>query len=470
MKRILLIALIIGCGCALQFPCSAQSQSTDDDLKALKAQIDALSEKVRILERERDLDQDAAAVKAKDTPKIIVGANGLSVGSADSNFVFQLHGVVQVDNRTFFQDHGIQGNDTFLLRRARPIFSGTVYRDFDFYFVPDFGGTSVQIFDAWVNYRYAPWLQLRAGKMKTPVGLEELQSDYYTWFNERPFPNSIMPNRDIGFELWGDVMGGKLSYAAGVFNGIGDARNTANFDFEDHREFAGRVFVMPFKGTSVKPMQNFGFGLGGSWGNTFSNATGLPATTGGTLGGFVTDGQQQFFAYNPTTGTVVANGDHWRLSPQGSYYWGPLGVFGEYVVENQGVTKGAASANLQNTAWQVAAGWVLTGEDETYTGVTPNNPFDLRNGHWGAFQLVARYSELNVDNKAFPVFSNPLTSATAAQSWSVGMNWYLNKDIRVNGSFSRTTFIGGGGAGTTAPAIVTRQPEEVLFTRLQLAF
>ena len=467
MKRILTIA-VVACGCALQFPCFAQT--ADDQIKALKEQVDELAQKVRILERERDLDQDAAAVKAKDTPKIIVGANGLSVGSADSNFVFQLHGVVQVDNRTFFQDHGIQGNDTFLLRRARPIFSGTVYRDFDFYLMPDFGGTSVQIFDAWVNYKYAPWLQLRSGKMKTPVGLEELQSDNYTWFNERPFPNSIMPNRDIGFQLWGDVMGGKLSYAAGVFNGIGDARNTANFDFEDHREFAGRVFVMPFKGTSVKPLQNFGFGLGGSWGNTFSNATGLPATTGGTLGGFVTDGQQQFFAYNPTTGTVVANGDHWRLSPQGSYYWGPLGVFGEYVIENQGVTKGAASANLQNTAWQVAAGWVLTGEDATYAGVTPKNPFDLRNGHWGAFQLVARYSELDVDNKAFPVFSNPLTSATAAQSWSVGMNWYLNKDIRVNGSFSRTTFIGGGGAGTTAPAIVTRQPEEVLFTRLQLAF
>ena len=306
--------------------------------------------------------------------------------------------------------------------------------------------------------------------MKTPVGLEELQSDNFTWFNERPLPNSIMPNRDIGFQLWGDVLGGKLSYAAGVFNGIGDNRNTPNFDFEDHREFAGRLWVMPFKGSDVKVMQNFGFGLGGSWGNSVSNATGLPATTGGTLGGFVTDGQQQFFAYNPTTGTVVADGDHWRISPQASYYWGPLGVFGEYVVENQSVTKGAVSADLRNTAWQVAAGWVITGEDETYAGVVPRNPFDPRAGHWGAFQLVTRYSELDVDNDAFPTFSNPLTSATAAQSWSVGMNWYLNKDIRVNGSFSRTTFTGGGGAGATAPAIVTRQPEEVLFTRLQLAF
>jgi phosphate-selective porin OprO/OprP len=85
-------------------------------------------------------------------------------------------------------------------------------------------------------------------------------------------------------------------------------------------------------------------------------------------------------------------------------------------------------------------------------------------------QLVARYAELNVDPNTFPTFANPLTSASAAHAWSVGLNWYLNKNIRVNTSFSHTDFTGGGGAGTTAPAIVTRQPEEVLFTRVQVAF
>jgi len=44
------------------------------------------------------------------------------------------------------------------------------------------------------------------------------------------------------------------------------------------------------------------------------------------------------------------------------------------------------------------------------------------------------------------------------------VNWYLNKNIRVNTSFSRTTFIGG------ATGTVTKQPEEVLFTRAQLSF
>jgi phosphate-selective porin OprO/OprP len=238
---------------------------------------------------------------------------------------------------------------------------------------------------------------------------------------------------------------------------VGDGRNSANSDFEDHREFAGRVFALPFKGTSLTALQNLGVGLAGSWGNTISNATGLPSA-------YLTDGQQQLFAY---TNGVVANGTHWRLSPQGYYFWGPLGLLGEYVISDQGVTKGATSASLRNTAWQVAGSWVLTGEDASYTGVTPKHPFNPHANQWGALQLVARYADLNVDNKAFPIFANPATSASEAKAWAVGLNWYLNRNIRVNASYSRTTFNGNINPNS---ATVVRQPEEVVFTRVQLAF
>jgi len=439
-----------------------RADATTDAINDLKQQIQALDQKVRVLEREKELDTEAADAKAKDTPKIVVGEKGLSVSSADTNFVFQLHGLVQVDNRTFFgdrdnHDKSIQGNDGFLLRRARPIFSGTLYKDFDFMFVPDFGGSSVQIFDAYLNYRYAPWLQVRAGKFKVPVGLEQLQSDPVTYFNERALPTGLTPNRDIGFQLWGEVANGRLSYAAGIFNGVGDGRSTANADFEDHREFAGRIFLQPFRGTKVTALQNLGFGVGGSWGNVSSNATGLSS-------GFLTDGQETFFTY---TNGVVAAGQHWRVSPQGYYYWGPFGLLGEYVISDQEVKKGAASADLQNTAWQIAAGWVLTGEDASYTGVTPRHPFNPRANQWGALQLVARYADLDVDDNAFPIFANPAASASEAKAWAVGLNWYLNKNIRVNTSFSRTTF---EGKLNPTVATVARQPEEVVFTRVQLSF
>lgn len=428
-----------------------------------------LDQKIRIIDRRNELATEAAAEKAKTAPSLSIGASGLQVSSADTDFSIALRGVLQVDNRTFFDDGGIQGNDGFLLRRARPILQGTVFRDFDFIFVPEFGGSSVSIVDANLNYRYQPWLQLRAGKFKAPIGLEQLQSDAVTFFNERALPTDLVPNRDIGFQLWGDISGGVLSYAAGVFNGVGDGRSTSNVDFDDSREVAVRLFAQPFKTADRDVLKGFGVGVSGSWGDYgATNTLGLPNGNG-----YLTEGQQQFFAYNPTGAGVVTGGEHWRFSPQGYYYFGPFGLLGEYVISSQSVTRNVApvtTARLENTAWQIAASWVLTGEKASFAGVTPASPFDPRNGKWGAVQIVGRYSELDVDDDAFPLFSNPAVSASQAQAWSAGLNWYLNRNLLLKASYSRTTFSGGGGAGTTPPATITRQPEEVFFTRLQLAF
>jgi phosphate-selective porin OprO/OprP len=424
-----------------------------------KEQIQDLDQKVRILERQRELDQQAAADTAKTAPRITLGASGFGFSSADSNFVATLHGLIQADSRTFFKDNPLtKGNDAFLLRRARPIFSGTVFRDFDFLFTPDFGGSAVQILDAYVNYRYNPELQLEAGKFKSPVGLEQLQPDSITLFNERSIVNDLVPNRDLGVELHGDLFGGGLSYAAGIFDGAPDyLGTTVNTDTDNDKAFAGRIFLQPLKTSGVAALQGLGFGVGGNYEVDRNGAAGL-------TGGYTTDGQQKFFTY---AAGVVANGTHWRISPQGYYYYGPLGILGEYVISDQVVSRTTAplvSTDLRNTAWEISGGWVLTGEDASYAGVTPKHPFDPRKGQWGAWQVVARYADLNIDSAAFPNFASATASASEAKAWSAGINWYLNKDIRVNASFSRTTFTGG----TTGA--VTKQPENVLFTRIQLAF
>jgi len=460
-----------------------QKPVPDTNAAAREEKIQALDQQVRILQRNRELDQEAAEAKAKEFPRISLGADGFVFRSADTNFGVQLGGVLQVDSRSFFEDHGIVGNDGLLLRRARPILAGTVYRDFDFLFVPDFGtgnnggsASTPTIFDAYINYRYRPELQLRGGKFKSPVGLEQLQADRDIMFNERALPTDLVPNRDVGFALWGELFGGVASYSVGIYNGDGDARNSNNSDFEDDKAFEARVFFQPFKNSGIAPVEKLGFGLGGSYESMQgTNTTGLPNTTGASLPGYATVGQQQFFAYNPAGATVVADGQHWRLSPQGYWYYGPFGLLAEYVISNQRVTRSGTNAqpavNLNNTAWQVAGSWVVTGEDAVYGTLTPRHPFNLTSGDWGAWQLVARYSELDIDSDAFPLFSNPQTSASRAQECSIGVNWYLNRNVMLKTSFAHTWFKGGGnGSATSAPGNVSSQAENVLFTRFQLAF
>jgi phosphate-selective porin OprO/OprP len=423
------------------------------------AQVQELDQKVRVLERQRELDQETATAVAKTTPKVSASQDGFKISSADTNFILQLKGLVQLDSRTFPADGGIKGNDGFILRRARPILQGTLYKDFDFAFVPDFGGSTVQIVDAYLNYRWRPELQLEAGKFKSPVGLEALQSDTVTAFNERSIATDLVPNRDLGVELHGDLFSGIASYAVGIFDGAPDfSGTTANTDYEDDKAIAARVFFQPWKTSGISALQGLGFGAGGSWevDHSATNASGTGLTPG-----YSTDGQQRFFTYSSG---VFADGVHWRISPQAYYYYGPFGILAEYVISDQRVTKGSSQANLQNTAWNVTGLWTLTGEDASYAGFVPKHPFDLRKNQWGAWQIVARYATVDIDKKAFPTFANISTSASAAHAWSFGINWYLNKNIRVNTSFSHTQFVDG----KTGP--VTQQPENALFTRLQLAF
>lgn len=427
------------------------------------AQVEALDQKVRILERERENDQEAAATLAKSEPKFSLSQNGFSFSSADTNFVTQLHGVLQLDTRTFFHNDGYNGNDGFILRRARPIFSGTVFHDFDYNFTPDFGGSTVQIFDAYVNYHYNSALQLETGKFKAPIGLEALMDDRNLLFNERSLVTDLVPNRDLGVELHGDVLGGLFSYGVGAFSGGFDYNGTTvNTPQEDDKAFEGRLFFQPFKASDLQPLRGLGFGVAGTY---LANHPQTNSATGLTPG-YTTDGQQKFFTYSSG---VNANGAGWRAVPQAYYFYGPLGLLGEYAISDQQVSSAKKTADLQNTAWEATGSWVLTGEDAAYSGVTPLHPFNPRNGDWGSWQLVARYAALSVDDKAFAdSFANPAKSADGAHEWSVGLNWYLNRNVRADLSFSHTWF--DGFTGKPAPGVVPAQAENVLFSRLQLAF
>jgi phosphate-selective porin OprO/OprP len=413
------------------------------------------------------------------TAQLSAGANGFSFRSADTNFALTLHGVVQADTHTFFNDNPLsQANEGFMLRRARPIIEGKLFDDFSFVVAPDFGWPSIMLYDAYINYEYSPALQFRAGKFKGPVGLENLQSDTAVVFNEKSLASDLVPFRNLGVQLSGELADGILNWAAGVYNEVGDGSLSANSASFNNLEYGGRLFWQPFHNAPSNPWQGLGFGVGGSYTDVSSNSAPLPSTLGGTLPGCLTAGQQQFFAYNPLYGSVVAEGTHWRVSPQGYYYVGPFGAEAEYVISDQSVMNNLtmARAALNHNAWQVCAQWMLTGEKASFAGLTPARPFDPRAGRWGAWQLVARYSRLNLDNASFDSFSDPTTSARSARAWSVGINWCLNANVRVLTSFSHTVFQGGGGVnefipGTlTAPATVTAQDENTLFTRVQVAF
>jgi phosphate-selective porin OprO/OprP len=422
-------------------------------------QVQALDQKVRILERRWELEQEKAAAKAKEAPVLTAGREGFSLKSADGSYQLRMRGYLQGDGRFFTDEQERANPDTFLLRRVRPILEGTVSKYFDFRIMTDFGGGSTSVQDAYIGANFWPQARLRVGKYKPPVGLERLQSGSELLFVERGLPTNLVPNRDVGAQLHGDLFEGAFSYALSAFNGVVDG-GSGDLDSSDNKEFAGRLFVHPFKSSSLAALQGLGIGLAGAYGDE-RGSSGSPA-----LPSFRTQGQRTFFSYRSdgtADGTTIANGVHSRFAPQGYYYYGPFGLLWEYVKSYQRVQRGTERQTLGNDAWQVAVSYVLTGENASYRSVSPAKSFDLTKGTWGAFELAARYGELTVDKDAFPVFADPTKAARAAESWGVGLNWYWNRNVKFQLNYEQTDFTGGGAQGE-------RPKERALLSRIQLTF
>ena len=161
--------------------------------------------------------------------------------------------------------------------------------------------------------------------------------------------------------------------------------------------------------------------------------------------------------------TAFANGDRTRISPQGYFYTGPLGILAEYVVSKNEVTRAADTLSLDHKAWQTEGSFFLTGEKAGFKSPAPKKPFDLKDGGWGAFELIARYGEIEIDEAAFPNFASPTSSAQKAKAWGVGLNWHFSRAVKVAVNYERTTFVGGATTGD-------REPENALITRFQTSF
>jgi len=473
----------------ISLPMAAQANDSSE-LEELRNLVQELSQQVKILARKGEINSEETAAAKKITPLVKASENGFGLESADGQNVIKLKGLLHVDHRNYSEVNGLgsDGANTsgFDFRRIRPTIEGTVLGKYDFRFTPEFGeaktanATSTSgIVDAYIDARFDPSLKLRAGKFKPFVGLERLQGGADIKFIERSYvSNNILPNRDLGIAIHGDVFAGNLNYAVGIYNGVVDGGdNSTNKDTNVDKEYSARIFTTPFK-DSDSAFSGLGFGLAGTYGNSKGTTTVGSITGISGLPSYKTAGQQSsFFTYAAGT---IADGARERIAPQAYYYYGPLGVIAEYARVSQAVSNGTSSEKLGNDAWQIAASYFLTGEDAAFKGVKPKQVFSNNGGGWGAWELVARYQENNIDHAAFNTaasgaglrYANPRTNAKAAKSWAAGVNWYLNQNVKVVLNYEQTSFDGGGEINSIGSFtnIADRPNEKTLFSRLQLAY
>jgi phosphate-selective porin OprO/OprP len=449
-------------------PLAAQADVTNEELLR---RLEEQEQKILVLQRKLEIQDDAATAAKEATPVVAAGPKGFSLKSADGKNQLRLRGTMHLDYRNISGTDPGGTVDTFVATRVRPVIEGTFASIYDFKFMPDFGQGRTVIQDAYVNARFKPGAQVQLGKFKAPIGLERLQSANDMRWVQRGYPTSLVTNRDIGIQLAGDLAGGRFSYQAALLNGSNDGGSSETFtdlDINDDKEYALRLFTQPFAESDSFAIRGLGFGIAGSYTDQVGTALQplLPA--------FRTPGQSTFFRFRSagTTAGTIADGERIRLAPQFYYYVGSLGVLGEYTEVSQDVSRavpsGLREATVDTSAWQLAVSYFLTGEEASFKGFQPKTRFSPSEGTWGAFEVKARVQQLNVDDNAFGAaadsFADPAVSASQADSYGVGLNWYLNENVKWLLDYEHTTFEGGAVGG------VDRKDEDAYQLRLAVGF
>ena len=89
-------------------------------------------------------------------------------------------------------------------------------------------------------------------------------------------------------------------------------------------------------------------------------------------------------------------------------------------------------ADPEFDGWYAQASYFLTGESRPYKGnvgnfdrVKPKSPFSLKNGGWGAWEVLARIDNLDLNDASSGVEGGEMTDIT------LGLNWYLRDNARL---------------------------------------
>ncbi|RKH52086.1 OprO/OprP family phosphate-selective porin [Corallococcus aberystwythensis] len=350
---------------------------------------------------------------------------------------------LQSDLRLHPTDDGL--DSTFLVRRARLNLTGTLASFADVRLIADVGQSNTPLFqDAWMELRAAPWLRLRAGRLKVPFGYEwlETSSVFLDFVEQSLLYTLVLPRYDQGLALHGELANQRVEYWLGLFN---EASSKAR-DEDRGKMLAGRLSVSPLEGVSVAVSATHAVG------------DNLPEEPRGKLAtgyAFLTAPQYSVTYATGASGLYVAPAD-WRLGADAVSFQGPTSLKVEYARFHSSTREGWLQASdvgndarrvhlpgLRSQAVYASGTWVLTGEKKHERGVEPSSPFDPGDGRYGAgaWEVGLRYGFAQLKFDGLPGHDGP--SEERIQELTAGLNWYLNTSTRWMFNASRYRFSQG---------------------------
>ncbi len=354
---------------------------------------------------------------------------GFELRSNDNEFFLQFHNLTQVEYRGYQQGGQSQVHDSFAIPRQWFMFSGRISQPVGYFVSLSQGFDSVNALDVFMDFTASPKLNLRMGRMKTPFTYEFLVEPIQGLINpERSvFFNNFGQNRDVGAMAYGRLLNNTFDYAAGIWNG---ARN-GYLSNQDSKAFSGFINWKPFGNQEGSLFENFN--IGGSVYTLNSNQADSPPVlrtvvpiSGNNILGI------PFLTFNSNTKEVGWQ-TFWDLHT--AWFYKQLAVIAEWQSGFQDYQLGSSSlarTKLPVQSFYVQMGYLLTGETRSSVGIVkPNNPFSLKDGGLGAWELTARYQYMDIGSQVFTSgLADSNTSANRMYITDLGFNWHLTQYVK----------------------------------------
>ena len=386
--------------------------------------LEILRETGKVSESKYEELKEKAAAEEKTLQKAssnykVYWKSGLRLEAPDGAFKLKIGGRVQNDWAILQPSGAIQSafdegstESGGKIRRARLYVSGTLFENFVFKAQYDFAGAKVGIKDLYMGAKNLPFFgSVLIGHMKEPSSLDQLTSSNNVTFMERGAGATLDAARNTGITMYPRFFDSRLGWDLGAYI---NSDSTANlFDFNTGYNIATRIYGLPWWEEEGRKMFYAGVAATRQFRNDDTvSYSGRPNTS--------------FGPRLISTGDVATNGNN-LINVSLANAIGPFTGQAEYT---HSFVDAATGPDLDFYSWFVEASWILTGEHRpfnrskgAFSAIKPNSPVTLsENSGWGAFQVAARYSRLDLNSGS--VQGGELSDTT------LGINWYLNPALR----------------------------------------
>jgi len=429
----------------------------DARLDAMQRQLDAFAKE---LTQVKSAQQTAAADIIELTPRensvVATLKNGKpAFETVNKNFSANIRAILMMDGGKYFQKNHLPAsvvnrdlNEGLNFRRARIGFDGRLFKDFEYAFVYEFGGSGVEeagrLYEASVTYTALKPFRLKVGAFEPNINLAGATSTSQMPLLERPAPaeaarNVAAGDSRVAFQLSAnDAMGSETGLALRWLASTAFTGNTlgGTQQFDEQTAWVARVALAPYSGVDWQAH------LGGNIQYVIqpNDAVG-PAGTGARYPIQIRDRPELRLDGTRLVDTGGIDAEHATVyGGEAAFQVRNFLLEGEvfrYEIER----RASVLADPKFEGWYVQGSWVLTGEPRPYNPVegrfdAPRQTYNFNPaaGTWGAFEVAARYSVLDLNyREGVARAAGPAGSVRGGEQKiiTVGANWYLNPSMRL---------------------------------------